>query len=54
MEFGLAMPGLVAGLAPGTPIRFSFEERGPGEYVVVELQATARPATGQGARSPGR
>jgi membrane fusion protein, copper/silver efflux system len=54
MEFGLANPGLAAGLAPGTPIRFSFEERGPGEYVVVELQATARPAKGAGSRSPGR
>jgi Cu(I)/Ag(I) efflux system membrane fusion protein len=51
MEFGLANPGLIAGLAPGTPIRFSFEERGPGEYVVIELKATPPPATGNRARS---
>ena len=38
MDFSLAEPGLVEGLAPGTPIRFSFEDRGPGEYVVTRIE----------------
>lgn len=54
MAFALASPSLITGLAPGTPIRFSFEERGPGEYVVVELQATARPVRGTAPSNPGR
>ncbi|MGL1834346.1 efflux RND transporter periplasmic adaptor subunit [Rhodocyclaceae bacterium SMB388] len=41
MEFGLADPALVEGLAPGTPIRFAFEDRGNGEFVVVEIQSEA-------------
>lgn len=44
MEFELASPRLVKGLAPGTPIEFSFEDRGNGRFVVIELRA--RPATG--------
>lgn len=54
MAFALASPDLIAGLAPGTPIRFSFEERGPGEYVVVALEASARPARGKAPSHPGR
>ncbi|WP_418646815.1 efflux RND transporter periplasmic adaptor subunit [Thauera butanivorans] len=38
MEFGLESPDLVHGLAPGTPIRFRFEARGPGEYVVTRIE----------------
>ncbi|MFD1262684.1 efflux RND transporter periplasmic adaptor subunit [Thauera mechernichensis] len=38
MDFSLAEPALVEGLAPGTPIRFSFEDRGPGEYVVTRIE----------------
>lgn len=37
MEFGLADPALVEGLTPGTPIRFVFEDRGNGEFVVTEI-----------------
>lgn len=54
MEFALARPDLIAGLAPGTSIRFSFEERGPGEYVVIELQAIARSDLGKASSNPGR
>lgn len=37
MDFGLASPDLVAGLSPGTPIRFEFEQREPGEFVVTRI-----------------
>jgi Cu(I)/Ag(I) efflux system membrane fusion protein len=47
MEFGLESPDLVHGLAAGTPIRFRFEERGPGEYVVTRIEPVgASPAQG--------
>ena len=48
MEFGLDDPALVEGLAPGTPIRFAFEDRGDGEFVVVEIE----PEANSGAESP--
>ncbi len=37
MEFGLSEPGLLEGLARGAPIRFVFEDRGNGEFVVTEI-----------------
>lgn len=37
MEFGLAAPQLARGIAPGTPIRFEFEDRGNGEFVVTAI-----------------
>lgn len=47
MEFGLESPDLVHGLVSGTPIRFRFEERGPGEYVVTRIEPVgASPAQG--------
>ncbi len=49
MDFGLAAPELVAGLAPGTPVRFEFEQRAPGEFVVTRVERSgggAAPATG--------
>ncbi len=49
MEFGLADPALVEGLAPGTPIRFAFEDRGNGEFVVTEII----PETADGQRHEG-
>ncbi len=52
MEFGLADPALVEGLAPGTPIRFAFEGRGNGEFVVIEIESlseTGRPPSGSSA-----
>lgn len=48
MEFGLDDPALVAGLEPGTPIRFEFEDRGDGEFVVIAIEP-AGTATGSGA-----
>ena len=42
MDFDLASPALVEGLAPGTPIAFEFEARGPGEFVVTKVEAVAR------------
>jgi membrane fusion protein, copper/silver efflux system len=38
MDFALARPDLAAGLAPGTAVRFSFEQRAPGEYVVTRIE----------------
>jgi membrane fusion protein, copper/silver efflux system len=43
MDFQLASPELVKGMAPGTPIRFEFEQRGPGEYIVTRIEATGAP-----------
>ena len=40
MDFKLAAPGLVKGMAPGTPIRFEFEQRGPGEFAITRIEAT--------------
>lgn len=40
MEFGLADVVLVAGLEPGTPVRFEFEDRGDGEFVVIGIEPT--------------
>ncbi|THF61138.1 efflux RND transporter periplasmic adaptor subunit [Pseudothauera nasutitermitis] len=39
MEFTLAAPGLADGIAPGSAVRFEFEARGPGEYVVTHIEA---------------
>ena len=41
MDFGLAAPGIVAGLAPGTAVRFEFEQREPGEFVITRIERTA-------------
>lgn len=38
MDFVLANPALVAGLKPGTGVRFEFVERKPGEWVVTSLE----------------
>lgn len=43
MEFGLADPALIEGLAPGTAIRFTFEDHGNGEFVVIEIAPDAAP-----------
>ena len=47
MEFGMASAAVFDGIAPGEPIRFTFEDRGNGEFVIVA--AEKRPAGG-GAR----
>ena len=43
MDFELASPDLVKGMAPGSPIRFDFEQRGPGEYVITRIESTGAP-----------
>jgi len=55
MEFGLADPTLIEGLAPGTPIRFSFEDRGNGAFVVTDIAPESAPkaAPEAGAAAPG-
>jgi membrane fusion protein, copper/silver efflux system len=53
MDFGLDSPALVEGMAPGTPIRFEFEERGPGEYVVTRVERLSGSTVTQGQAAPG-
>lgn len=45
MDFKLAAPDVVKGIAPGTPIRFQFEQRAPGEFAIVHVEPNA---TGHG------
>jgi Cu(I)/Ag(I) efflux system membrane fusion protein len=47
MDFGLASDELVAGLAPGTPVRFEFEQREPGEFVVTKIEKADPAAAGK-------
>lgn len=56
MDFGLASPEVLKGLAPGEPIRFRFEDRGNGEFVIVSAEkagarATPAPAAGSGSNA---
>jgi len=37
MDFGLAAPEVVKDVKPGMPIRFEFEDRGDGEFVVTRI-----------------
>ena len=47
MDFQLADPALVEGVAPGSAVRFSFEVGEPGEYVVTRIEAAqAQPDAG--------
>ncbi|CAI07325.1 cation efflux system transmembrane protein [Aromatoleum aromaticum EbN1] len=50
MDFAVASPDLVANLAPGTPVRFEFEQRQPGEFVVTKVEKAngAKPAAANG------
>jgi Cu/Ag efflux protein CusF len=41
MDFVLANPGLVAGIAPGTAVAIEFVERGQGEWVITSLKPQA-------------
>jgi Cu(I)/Ag(I) efflux system membrane fusion protein len=48
-DFALAAPDLAQGVKPGAKIRFEFEQRGPGEFVVTRIKAagaSAPPAGG--------
>ncbi|MBU1236918.1 MAG: efflux RND transporter periplasmic adaptor subunit [Gammaproteobacteria bacterium] len=42
MDFNLASPEVVAGVAPGTPMDFEFEERGPGEFAITRITPKGR------------
>ncbi len=41
MDFVLANPALVAGIAPGTAVAIEFVERQPGEWVIISLKPQA-------------
>jgi Cu(I)/Ag(I) efflux system membrane fusion protein len=41
MEFGLASPAVAKGIPPGAPIRFEFEDRGDGEFVITRIEKAA-------------
>lgn len=41
MDFDLAAPEVVEGFAPGSAIRFEFEQRAPGEFAVTRIEADA-------------
>lgn len=49
MAFELESPAVAAGMAPGTPVRIQFEERGPGKFVVTRIE---RKAGGKSAPAP--
>jgi len=38
MDFGLDNPEVTAGILPGEPIWFAFEDRGDGEFVITRIQ----------------
>ncbi|MBI1906710.1 MAG: efflux RND transporter periplasmic adaptor subunit [Rhodocyclales bacterium] len=38
MEFGLASKDVIKGMLPGQPVRFTFEDRGDGEFVIVRME----------------
>ena len=52
MDFAVASPALVADLAPGTPVRFEFEQREPGEFVVTRIEKASKGAAGKPAAEP--
>jgi Cu(I)/Ag(I) efflux system membrane fusion protein len=55
MDFQLADPALVQGVAPGSAVRFSFEVGEPGEYVVTRIEAAqAQPDAGGDVDAAGR
>jgi Cu(I)/Ag(I) efflux system membrane fusion protein len=45
MEFVPANPAIGAKVKPGSPIRFEFVERKPGEWVVTKLEPAASTTT---------
>ena len=47
MDFGIASKDLVAGVAPGTKVRFEFIQRAPGEFVVTRIEKSAPAAGGE-------
>jgi membrane fusion protein, copper/silver efflux system len=47
MEFHLSDPALVSGLKEGTPIAFDFEDRGNGQFVVIQMTPVNAKTGGQ-------
>lgn len=47
MEFGLSSPETVKGILPGEPVRFEFEDRGNGEFVITRIEKAAGAAHGE-------
>ncbi|AKU13858.1 cation efflux system transmembrane protein, resistance-nodulation-division (RND) family [Azoarcus sp. CIB] len=41
MDFNLASPEVVKNIAPGTPIRFEFEQRTSGEFTITRIEPAA-------------
>ena len=41
MDFGLDSPAVAKGLLPGEPLRFTFEDRGDGEFVIIKMEKAA-------------
>ncbi|MCK9985321.1 MAG: membrane fusion protein, copper/silver efflux system [Azoarcus sp.] len=41
MDFNLASPDVAKGVAPGTPIRFEFEQRAQGEFTITRIEPAA-------------
>lgn len=41
MDFVLADPALLKGIAPGTPVRFAFKAGQPGQYIITSIAALA-------------
>ncbi|WP_407278821.1 efflux RND transporter periplasmic adaptor subunit [Aromatoleum evansii] len=46
MDFSLASPEVAKGIAPGSPIRFEFEQRAPGEFAITRIEAATPASTG--------
>ena len=38
MDFGLASKDVIEGVLPGQPVRFTFEDRGDGEFVIIKIE----------------
>ena len=43
MEFAMARPDVFAGMAPGSRVRFEFEQREPGEFFVTRVEPLTAP-----------
>ncbi|WP_018987891.1 efflux RND transporter periplasmic adaptor subunit [Aromatoleum toluclasticum] len=46
MDFNLASPEVVKGIAPGSAIRFEFEQHVPGEFAITRVEAAAPASAG--------
>jgi len=53
MEFKVANPSLLAGLAPGKRVAFEFVERSPGEWVITKIAPGSGPTNAPARDAPG-